>query len=160
MGWPPRDEEALASALADLAGAVAFPPTPSIAAAVGSQVRTLRARRRAWPLPWVGWTLARRAGGHRVPGHGRPSSLGEDAVRRHDRAAHPGEWPDGALDLRRRAHLLLSRRQRKARRLEPAPGGTHPDLAAERAGAARRGRAQPLRGRGGGQLAALVPRVA
>src|SRR5205809_4516872 len=62
MGWPPRDEEALASALADLAGAVAFPPTPSIAAAVGSQVRTLRARRRAWPLPWVGWTLARSAG--------------------------------------------------------------------------------------------------
>ena len=46
MAWPPRDDEALASALAEVAQAVAFPPTPRIAQAVAAQERLLCVRLR------------------------------------------------------------------------------------------------------------------
>jgi hypothetical protein len=40
MAWPPGDDAALASALAQLRDEVAFPPTPPVAAAVGERLRT------------------------------------------------------------------------------------------------------------------------
>jgi hypothetical protein len=60
MAWPPRDEQALAAALAELAEMVAFPPTPPIAQAVGVRLRELPPQRRqAGPFDWPGWRLGR-----------------------------------------------------------------------------------------------------
>ena len=53
MAWPPRDEQGLATALAELAGAIAYPPTPPIAAAVGAELREHPARRSPGALPWA-----------------------------------------------------------------------------------------------------------
>ena len=55
MAWPPRDEAALASALADLSRDLAYPATPSIASAVTLRLRegSAKGRRRGrrWALP-------------------------------------------------------------------------------------------------------------
>jgi hypothetical protein len=59
MAWPPRDEDALASALAELAYAVAFPPTPHLASAVGAQLREQSPMVGRRLLPWSGWRLGR-----------------------------------------------------------------------------------------------------
>lgn len=58
MAWPPRDDQALASALADLADAVAFPKTPPLAQMVGAELRrrTLVPARAMRPF---GWRLGR-----------------------------------------------------------------------------------------------------
>ena len=61
MAWPPRDDEALASALADLAQAVAFPPTPGIAPAVTAQLSERRTRSERPIRFWFGWRLGRSA---------------------------------------------------------------------------------------------------
>jgi len=53
MAWPPRDDEALALALSDLARAVAFPETPPIAPVVASRIRDERMH---W---WTRRTLGR-----------------------------------------------------------------------------------------------------
>jgi hypothetical protein len=58
MTWPPRDEQALASALAELANEMAFPPTPRIAEAVVAELRA-RPSRVGRALPWAGWRLGR-----------------------------------------------------------------------------------------------------
>jgi hypothetical protein len=58
VAWPPRDDDALASALADLAGAVAFPSTPPLAQMVGAQLRQPRLRPRR-DTGWFGWRLGR-----------------------------------------------------------------------------------------------------
>jgi len=61
MAWPPRDDDALASALAQAAQAVAFPPTPRIAQAVAAQLRERRPAAKRSLLPWSGWRLGRSA---------------------------------------------------------------------------------------------------
>src|SRR5438093_10740535 len=55
MPWPPRDDQALASALAALRGEVAFPTTPSLAAAVGDRLRERPARAQGIAGRWLGW---------------------------------------------------------------------------------------------------------
>jgi len=61
MAWPPRDDEALASALAEVAQVVTFPPTPRVAQAVAAQLRERPpAGRRSLRL-WSGWRLGRSA---------------------------------------------------------------------------------------------------
>src|SRR5207237_8616099 len=59
MAWPPRDEQGLATALAELGGAIAYPPTPPIAAAVGAELREHPARRSPGAFPWAGWRVGR-----------------------------------------------------------------------------------------------------
>jgi len=61
MSWPPREDQALASALADLAQAVAFPPTPRIAQAVAAQLREQHSAGRSPLRLWSGWRLGRSA---------------------------------------------------------------------------------------------------
>jgi len=61
MAWPPRDDEALASALAEVAQAVAFPPTPRIAQAVAAQLRERPPAGKRSLRPWSGWRLGRSA---------------------------------------------------------------------------------------------------
>ena len=57
--WPPRDEHEMATALAELARTVVFPPTPPIAAAVGAQLREQTPRGWRAALPWSGWRIGR-----------------------------------------------------------------------------------------------------
>src|SRR5438128_5287215 len=59
MAWPPRDEQGMATALAELARTIVFPPTPPIAAAVGAQLREHPGRQWRWALPWSGWRVGR-----------------------------------------------------------------------------------------------------
>jgi len=61
MAWPPRDNGALASALADLAQTVAFPPTPRIAQAVTAQLRERPPVGQRPIRVWPGWRLGRSA---------------------------------------------------------------------------------------------------
>jgi hypothetical protein len=61
MAWPPRDDEALASVLAEVAQVVSFPSTPRIAQAVAAQLRERPpAGKRSLRL-WSGWRLGRSA---------------------------------------------------------------------------------------------------
>jgi hypothetical protein len=55
MSWPPRDDQALASALTALRGEVAFPSTPSVAAAVGDRLRARPSRAPGFADRWLGW---------------------------------------------------------------------------------------------------------
>ena len=59
MAWPPRDEQAMATALAEVGRTVVFPPTPPIAVAVAAQLREHAGRRSRGPLPWAGWRVGR-----------------------------------------------------------------------------------------------------
>ena len=66
MVWPPRDDEALALALADLARAVAFPETPPLASVVASRLRGRPSQEpvpaRGWRGGWLGRPLGRSIG--------------------------------------------------------------------------------------------------
>ena len=61
MAWPPRDDEALASALAEVAQAVTFPPTPRIAQAVAAQLRERAPEGKRSLRLWSRWRLGRSA---------------------------------------------------------------------------------------------------
>ena len=55
MAWPPRDDKALALALADLASAVAFPNTPPMAVVVSARLREQPSRAAAAGGGWLRW---------------------------------------------------------------------------------------------------------
>jgi hypothetical protein len=62
MGWPPRDDAAVASALAQLRDEIAFPPTPPLAAAVGERLRTGPRQTDGFLGRWTGWGAGLRLG--------------------------------------------------------------------------------------------------
>jgi hypothetical protein len=62
MAWPPRDDDALASALTELAGAVTFPETPAIASFVAARLREGADGTRRLVPSWLGELLGRPIG--------------------------------------------------------------------------------------------------